>query len=255
MDVDGTVVGNNGLERELAVYTGRVVGGDDLDDNYDRCILPPTNGRQLGRPPSKRKESQMQAIKSQRFSKCSEVGHTRRTCRNPRADFNANYKGNVVEVEDLLDVIKAHEVAIKSSPQFIDKYVPVTWKWFRHHSKLWCTLCVHAGLSVVTPSPCLCVNDEVQFYMFVLSDNLACLPSNRQMFTMVNHGLQPHSFACSVLSSKLACLPGRRQMFTMVNHGLQPYIGAYAWGGNLTCLPCRRQMFTVVNHSLQPVNP
>ncbi|KAJ8432061.1 hypothetical protein Cgig2_016340 [Carnegiea gigantea] len=31
----------------------------------------------------------------------------------------------------------------------------------------------------------------------------------------------PH-FACSILSGKLACLPGRRQMFTMVNHGLQP---------------------------------
>ncbi|KAJ8442637.1 hypothetical protein Cgig2_003681 [Carnegiea gigantea] len=25
--------------------TGRVVGGDELDDDYDRCILPPTNGR------------------------------------------------------------------------------------------------------------------------------------------------------------------------------------------------------------------
>jgi len=36
----------------------RVVGGDDLDDDYNRCILPPNNGRQPGRPPSKRRESQ-----------------------------------------------------------------------------------------------------------------------------------------------------------------------------------------------------
>ncbi|KAJ8452483.1 hypothetical protein Cgig2_000072 [Carnegiea gigantea] len=37
--------------------TGRVVGGDKLDNDYDRCILPPTNGRQPGRPPSKHRES------------------------------------------------------------------------------------------------------------------------------------------------------------------------------------------------------
>ena len=35
--------------------------------------------------------------------KCGEVGHTRRTCRNPRADFDASYEGDIVEVEALLD--------------------------------------------------------------------------------------------------------------------------------------------------------
>ena len=34
---------------------------------------------------------------------CGEVGHTRRTCRNPHVDFNSNYEGDVVPVEDLLD--------------------------------------------------------------------------------------------------------------------------------------------------------
>ncbi|KAJ8448843.1 LOW QUALITY PROTEIN: hypothetical protein Cgig2_011464 [Carnegiea gigantea] len=88
--------GNNGK-------TGRVVGGDGIDDDYDRCILPPTNGRQPGRPPSKRKESQTQGTKSRRCSKCGEVGHTRCTYRNSRADFDANYKSDVVQVEDLSD--------------------------------------------------------------------------------------------------------------------------------------------------------
>jgi len=37
---------------------GKVVGGDDIDDDYDHCILPPTNGRKAGRPLSKRRESQ-----------------------------------------------------------------------------------------------------------------------------------------------------------------------------------------------------
>ncbi|KAJ8421256.1 hypothetical protein Cgig2_027767 [Carnegiea gigantea] len=83
--------------------TGWAVGGDDLDDNYNRYILPPTNGRQLGRPPSKHRESQMQGTKPQRCSKYGEVGHTRRTCRNPHADFEASYEGNVVEVKDLLN--------------------------------------------------------------------------------------------------------------------------------------------------------
>ena len=30
--------------------TGRVVGGDELDNDYSRCILSPYNGRQSGRP-------------------------------------------------------------------------------------------------------------------------------------------------------------------------------------------------------------
>ncbi|KAJ8436478.1 hypothetical protein Cgig2_000463 [Carnegiea gigantea] len=80
--------------RIVDAKAGRVVGGDDLDDDYDRCILPPLMGDSRG-------------IKSRRCSKCSEGGHTRRTCRNLRADFDANYEGDAVEVEDLLDEFSA----------------------------------------------------------------------------------------------------------------------------------------------------
>ncbi|KAJ8447133.1 hypothetical protein Cgig2_022862 [Carnegiea gigantea] len=83
--------------------TGQVVGGDELDDDYNCCILAPTNRRQSGRPPSKHRESQTQGTRCRRCSKCGEVGHTRRTCRNPRANFDANYEGDIVEVEALLD--------------------------------------------------------------------------------------------------------------------------------------------------------
>jgi len=37
-----------------------------------------------------------------RCSKCHETGHYKNTCRNPRADFDTDYEGNVVAVEDLL---------------------------------------------------------------------------------------------------------------------------------------------------------
>ncbi|KAJ8424059.1 hypothetical protein Cgig2_032151 [Carnegiea gigantea] len=54
----------------------------------------------------------------------------------------------------------------------------------------------------------------------------------------------------------LLCLPSIRPMFTVVNHGLQVFIGACAWGpGNLACSPGRRQMLTVVKHGAQAVNP
>ena len=51
----------------------------------------------------KRRESQIQGTKSRKCSKCSEVGHTKRTCRDPHADFDASYEGDAVDVEDLLD--------------------------------------------------------------------------------------------------------------------------------------------------------
>ncbi|KAJ8432927.1 hypothetical protein Cgig2_023057 [Carnegiea gigantea] len=115
-----------------------------------------------------------------------------------------------------------------------------------------------------------------------------------------------YSFACCVLSGSLACLLGRRQMFTVVNHGLQlvnswvadilqpSYFGIllilvselspaphpclyfnvqvhwYMCIGGWNVYPClcvndevkfcmlhavRRPIFTVVNHGLQLVNP
>jgi len=38
--------------------TGLVVGGEELNDEYNRYILPHNNGRQPGSPPSKHRESQ-----------------------------------------------------------------------------------------------------------------------------------------------------------------------------------------------------
>ena len=89
--------------RKVDEKMGDVVGGEELDDDYYRCILPSNNGRHLRRPPSKRTESQTQDKKVRRCSKCGKVDHTRRTCCNPRVDFDATYEGNVVQIEDLLD--------------------------------------------------------------------------------------------------------------------------------------------------------
>ena len=82
--------------------TGRVTGSEGLDDNFNRRILPPINPRKRGRPKSTRRESQTQGVCTNRCSKCHEAGHKRNTCRNPRADFDADYEGDLVLVEDLL---------------------------------------------------------------------------------------------------------------------------------------------------------
>jgi len=82
--------------------TGQVVGGEELDDGYSRRILPPINPRPSGRLPVRKIESQRQDVKLRRCSKYGKEGHYRNTCRNPRANFNAGYKGDVVHVEDLL---------------------------------------------------------------------------------------------------------------------------------------------------------
>jgi len=63
--------------------TGRVAGGDFLDDDYNQCILPPLNPRKRGRPQSKRRELQMQGIRTKRCSKYCEVGHYKNICRSP----------------------------------------------------------------------------------------------------------------------------------------------------------------------------
>ena len=82
--------------------TGRVTGGDGLDDNFNRRILPPINPRKRSRPKSTRRESQTQGVRTNTCSKCHEPGHKRTTCRNPRADVDADYEGDLVLVEDLL---------------------------------------------------------------------------------------------------------------------------------------------------------
>ncbi|KAJ8419353.1 hypothetical protein Cgig2_016509 [Carnegiea gigantea] len=46
---------------------GLVVSGKELDEDYNQCMLTPNNGRHLGRPPSKQRESQTQDKKVQRW--------------------------------------------------------------------------------------------------------------------------------------------------------------------------------------------
>jgi len=81
--------------------TGLVVGGDDLDEDFNRHILPPKNPRGAGRPKKRRVKSQTQGLKSCRCSKCGDLGHYMNACRNPFADVDADYPGDVVAVEDL----------------------------------------------------------------------------------------------------------------------------------------------------------
>jgi len=82
--------------------TGAVVGGEELDDDFNRRILPPKNQRPPGRPKRRRIESQTQRVRPRRCSKCHELGHYKSTCRNPRADFDDDYPGDVVTADDLL---------------------------------------------------------------------------------------------------------------------------------------------------------
>ncbi|KAJ8430488.1 hypothetical protein Cgig2_004681 [Carnegiea gigantea] len=93
--------------------SGMVVSGDDLDDDYNRCILPPNNGRHPGRTPSKRRD----------------------------------YEGDVVEVEDLLDdsylSTSDKEVHPCNLEMVETSFETVVYAWF----------CAPNGLSAVTSSP------------------------------------------------------------------------------------------------------
>jgi len=73
--------------------TSAVVGGQELDEDFNRRILPPKNERPLGRPPKRRIESQTQRVRVHWCSKCHEIGHYKNNCRNPRADFDDHYAG------------------------------------------------------------------------------------------------------------------------------------------------------------------
>ncbi|KAJ8419655.1 LOW QUALITY PROTEIN: hypothetical protein Cgig2_016952 [Carnegiea gigantea] len=230
--------------------TGRVVGGADLDDDYDRCILHPTNGRQAGRPLSERRESQMQGT---RCTKYSEVGHTRRTGRNPCADFDANYEGDVLEVEDLLDdsVLKhirlqstvLHNSQISTSPQhgngsnIVRNYGVQFFSMFhtvRHPGmftrqeanvdcgKPWfATDCSPSTLAFNSYWLLSCHHTPTSICILICKYIGACA-WGAGMFTPICVLMMKYSFACSVLSGNLAGLCGRRQMFTVANHGPQP---------------------------------
>ena len=49
-----------------------------------------------------RRESHTQGVRLKRCSRCGELGHYKNTCKDPRADFDADCKGDVVAIEDLL---------------------------------------------------------------------------------------------------------------------------------------------------------
>ena len=49
---------------------------------------PPKTSRASGRPKSKRRESQFQDKKIYHCGRCNEVGHTRRSCRNPNPSWS-----------------------------------------------------------------------------------------------------------------------------------------------------------------------
>ena len=53
-------------------------------------------------------------MRLKRCSKCCELGHYKNTCRNPRANFDADYEADVVAVEDLLGEIYDHVFAMVS---------------------------------------------------------------------------------------------------------------------------------------------
>ena len=76
---------------------GSVVGGDALDEDFNRRILLPTNPQKRG-----------QGKNMKRCSKCGQVGLYKSTCRNSRADFNAKYEGDLVTIEDLLGENYSH---------------------------------------------------------------------------------------------------------------------------------------------------
>ncbi|KAJ8447962.1 hypothetical protein Cgig2_028838 [Carnegiea gigantea] len=87
--------------------TGLIVGGNDLYEDFNRRILPPRNPPGAGRPRKRRVESHTQGLKPRRCSKCGDLGRYKSTCRNPRADFDADYPGDVIPLE--AKIVKHHD--------------------------------------------------------------------------------------------------------------------------------------------------
>ncbi|KAJ8428797.1 hypothetical protein Cgig2_012247 [Carnegiea gigantea] len=217
------------------------------------AYYPPTNGRQSGRPPSKRRESQTQGIKSRRCSKCSKVGHTRRTCRNPRADFDANYEVDVVEVEDLLDgsyIPKFSAIHRQVRPRNMEmvqtSFETVVYAFYCDPTptpvcvlmikySFTCSCCQITWHVYPTAGKCSPCRETLTFCSYwlrsyhhtptpvciLMCKYIGVCTLRADMFTPVCVLMMKHGFACFVLSSKLAYLPSRRQMFTVVNHSLQ----------------------------------
>ncbi|KAJ8425493.1 LOW QUALITY PROTEIN: hypothetical protein Cgig2_029575 [Carnegiea gigantea] len=141
------------------------------------------------------------------------VRHTRHTCRNPRVDFDANYEGNIMEVEDLLDG------NLKCLPNRRPVFTMVN-----HSLQSSCHFDILIILdSQLPPHPHPCLDFNVQGagmftpvctlmieYVFALYSAMFTQPE-----AYVHHG-KPW---CA--SGTLPCLPSMRPMLTMVNHGVQ----------------------------------
>jgi len=65
--------------------TRAIVGGEELDEDFNRRISPPKNQRPLGKTQRRRIESQTQRVRPRTCSKCHELGHYKNTCRSPRS--------------------------------------------------------------------------------------------------------------------------------------------------------------------------
>ncbi|KAJ8428633.1 hypothetical protein Cgig2_015751 [Carnegiea gigantea] len=98
--------------------------------------------------------------------------------------------------------------AVRQSDMFIRQEADV------YCSKLWSLIafCSYWLLSYHhSPTP-ICI---------LMCKYIAACAWGAGMFTPVCVLMMKYVFACSVLLGKLTCLPSRRQMFTMVNYGLQ----------------------------------
>ena len=81
--------------------TSPIMMGEELENGFNQCILPPTNPHQQGKPHVRRIESQQQGVKVTRCSNYGEVDHYRNSCRNPHADIIADHESYLVQVEGL----------------------------------------------------------------------------------------------------------------------------------------------------------
>ncbi|KAJ8432834.1 LOW QUALITY PROTEIN: hypothetical protein Cgig2_008548 [Carnegiea gigantea] len=215
--------------------TGRVVGRDELDDDYDHCP-PPMGDSLVGHRQS--------AGSHKRRAQGLRGAPNARTYRNPRAEFDANYEGDIVEVEDLLDgsCIPGLLNHIRC-PQLTDSFALCSY---------WVVSYEH------TPTPVCVLMSEYSVACSPVSGNLKCLPGRRQMFTVINHGLQPGKpMVCKWCThEKLTdCLLSCQQPPTPVCMVMCKFSGACGWGpANVACSPGRRQMLTMVKHGVQAVN-
>jgi len=86
----------------VSYSTWTVVGDEDLDEGYNKLMLPPTNPRFSVQPKVKRYESQRRDVKVRRCLQCGELDHYNNTRRNPRVEFDAGIEADTVVVDNLV---------------------------------------------------------------------------------------------------------------------------------------------------------